>query len=180
LGERVSIPAEQLYWACSCGRYTSTKPDSREGLRTHQRKARCGGHDVALLPEDIVLEEEMEAKAPPAWEPVPEPPAGGSVPEPMPVAAPPPAGAPPAHGPVASGKVLPGEPGGPTRFRGPAEVPASLYAIYDAFRTQREYAGTIDEWLVECTTLYCEEVLGVELVVTVRWPEPQLVRREAS
>jgi hypothetical protein len=171
--DRLRVPAEQLFWACSCGHYESKTPGSQSGARAHQRKARCGGSLQAVLPEDLVLSEEMEPQQ--AWaaaEPAPTPSNGHRPPvaeQVTEVAEP----VPPRPGPVAAGRVVPPtDPDGPTQFRGLGAAPAGLYAVYDAFRVQKGYEGTFDAWLVECTELFVQEVLGVELVLTARFPEP--------
>jgi hypothetical protein len=153
---RIEIPHEQLLLRCSCGGYTSSKPGDTSGISQHIRRSRCGGSWVAVLPEDLVLQDEIDAE--PAWAadvPLPgaEPPASGE-------SAPAPSG----RGQVAQGKVVPPADGGPTRFRGTAAAPAALYAAYDALRTQASLEGSFDDWLVECTSLYLEG-LGFNLTL---------------
>ncbi len=171
---RIKVPAEQLYYSCSCGHYTTRTPGQSHGVSAHQRRTRCGGTLLVVLPEDLVLAEAPDAPDP-DWL------ADGSLPVAEEVAVVEGEGPPSMQrSPVASGRVIPPEGEGPTLFRGAAAAPAGLYAIYDAFRAEKEYVGSFDQWLVECTELYCREVLGVDLVLQVRWPNAQTAESGAA
>ena len=183
MADPVRIPFEQIILDCSCGGYAGKKPGDTAGVAQHIRRSGCGGTWVARLPDDIVLEDDMDRAAAAGWGPdvgAARPGDGAVTLPPLPEDGPlPPPIGPAGYGQVAAGKVITAEPGGPTRFRGVATAPASLYAIYDAFRSQHGYGGTFDEWLVEIADLYCREVLGIELVVSVRMPEPAGARGAA-
>ena len=150
MDDRLEVPGEQLYWKCSCGNYMSKSPGSLLGVAAHQRKTRCGGSNVAVLPEDFVVADELDAE--PDWAIDAQGPDTDSA-TPGPDAPPAAAG----RGQVAQGKVVPPADGGPTRFRGSATAPAGLHAIYDAFRLGFDLEGTFDEWLVDLAELWLEE-----------------------
>lgn len=165
----VEIPAEQLFYACSCGHYRSEKPGSPAGVSAHQRHRKCGGNILAVLPDDFVLGDEVDA--PDEWSPAPpQDPVIFGVTDSRPLEPQPEAPMFPQRGPVADGKVVIPEPGGPTQFRGPATVPAAMYAVYDAFRVQQGYEGPIDQWFIELAEMYLTEVMGIKLVLTVELP----------